>query len=77
MHVDTMSAGKAWTLFVLVSIFIYFKNWMQYGGRKRKVLNAKIIKNKKLSYNIWFLWLLPIVILSLTYMSFSSNLITF
>lgn len=67
MHVDTMSAPKAWTLFVLVMIFMYFKNWMQYGGRKRKVLNAKMIKNKKLSYNIWLLWFLPFVILGLTY----------
>jgi ABC-type nickel/cobalt efflux system permease component RcnA len=67
MHVATMSAGKAWTLFVLVSIFLYFKNWMHYGGRKRKVLNAKMLKNKKLSYNIWLLWFLPLVILGLTY----------
>ena len=73
MHVDTMSATKAWTLFALVAIFIYFKNWMQYGGRKRKVLNAKIIKNKKLSYNIWFLWLLPIAILGLTYVLFQAT----
>ena len=67
MHVDTMSAPKAWTIFVLVIMFMYFKNWMQYGGRKRKVLNAKMLKNKKLSYNIWLLWLLPLVVLGLTY----------
>lgn len=73
MHVDTMSASKAWALFVLVTIFIYFKNWMQYGGRKRKVLNAKIIKNKKISYNIWLLWLLPIAILGLTYILFQAT----
>jgi len=66
MHMDTMSSGKAWTIFVLVVIFIYFKNWMYYGGRKRKVLNAKMIKNKKLTYNIWFLSFLPIIILALT-----------
>ncbi|WP_405294072.1 hypothetical protein [Algibacter sp. Ld11] len=63
---DTMSSGKAWTIFILVVIFIYFKNWMYYGGRKRKVLNAKMIKNKKLTYNIWFLGFLPIIILALT-----------
>lgn len=72
MHVATMSADKAWTLFILVSIFLYFKNWMQYGGRKRKVLNAKILKKKKLSYNIWLLWLLPIVIFGLTYVLFQA-----
>ncbi|WP_298556627.1 hypothetical protein [uncultured Algibacter sp.] len=73
MHVTTMSASKAWTLFVLVTIFIYFKNWMQYGGRKRKVLNAKMLKKKKLSYNIWLLWLLPIVILGLTYVLYQAT----
>ena len=72
MHMDTMSASKAWTLFVLVAIFIYFKNWMQYGGRKRKVLNAKMIRNKKLTYNIWLLWLLPVAILALTYILFQA-----
>ena len=66
MHMDTMSADKAWTLFVLVVIFIFFKNWMYYGGRKRKVLNAKMVKNKKLTYNIYMLWFLPVVILALT-----------
>lgn len=72
MHMDTMSASKAWTLFVLAMIFIYFKNWMQYGGRKRKILNAKMIKNKKLTYNIWLLWLLPIAILGLTFVLFQA-----
>lgn len=67
MNVVTMSAEKAWTLFVLVIIFIYFKNWMQYGGRKRKVLNAKVLKSKNLTYSIWLLWLLPIAILGLGY----------
>ena len=72
MHMDTMSASKAWTLFFLAIIFIYFKNWMQYGGRKRKVLNAKMLKNKKLTYNIWLLWLLPIAILGLTFVLFQA-----
>lgn len=67
MNVATMSAPKAWTLFVLAILFLYFKNWMQYGGKKRKVRNAKTLKNKKLGYNILWLWLLPIVILGLAY----------
>ncbi|MGB5417473.1 hypothetical protein [Algibacter sp.] len=72
MHVVTMDAPKAWTLFVLVAIFLYFKNWMQYGGRKRKVLNAKMLKKKKLSYNIWLLWLLPVAVLGLTYILYQA-----
>lgn len=69
---DTMSSDKAWTLFILVVAFFYFKNWMQYGGRKQKVLNAKMLKKKKLSYNIWLLWFFPIAILGLTYVLFQA-----
>jgi hypothetical protein len=72
MHMDTMSSDKAWTLFVLIVIFIYFKNWMQYGGRRRKVLNAKMLKNKKITHNIWLLWLLPIAVLGLTFVLFQA-----
>ena len=72
VNVNTMSAPKAWTLFALVIIFLYFKNWMQYGGRKRKVLNAKMLKKKKVSHNIWLLWLLPIAILGLTYILYQA-----
>ena len=60
MHMDTMSQEKAWTLFALASIVIFFKNWIQYGGRKRKVLNAKMLKKKASHFNIYLLWLLPI-----------------
>ncbi len=73
MHVQTMSSVKAWTLFGLVVIFLYFKNWIQYSGKKRKVLNAKVLKNRKLHYNIWLLWLLPVVILGLTYVLYQAT----
>lgn len=72
MHVSTMSSSKAWTLFVLTTIFIYFKNWMQYGGTKLKVRNAKRLKNKSLTYNIYALWVLPLIILGLTYVLFQA-----
>ena len=60
MKVDTMSSLKAWTLFIMVSFFIYFKNWMMYSGKKRRVLNAKQTKRKSQQHNIWVLWLIPI-----------------
>ncbi len=60
MRVETMSSTKAWTLFFIASIIIYFKNWMSYSGKKRKVLNAKQTKRKSLQYSIWVLWLLPL-----------------
>ncbi|GGZ84769.1 hypothetical protein [Algibacter mikhailovii] len=72
MHVETMSSTKAWTLFTLTVIILYFKNWMQYGGKKLKVRGAKMLKNKKLNYNIWMLWLLPFIILALTYILFQA-----
>lgn len=59
MNVDTMSSTKAWTLFGIAIVVIYFKNWMSYSGRKRRVLNAKSTKKKAQNYNVWTLWLLP------------------
>ena len=73
MHVNTMSSSKAWTLFVLLSIIVFFKNWMQYSGKKRNLLNAKMLKKRKQTYNIWILWLLPIVVLGLTYILFQAT----
>ncbi len=60
MHVDTLTSGNAWTLFIVISIFIYFKNWISYNGRNRMIINAKLSKKKKLEYNIILLWFLPI-----------------
>ena len=60
MNMDTMSQDKAWALFIMFSIFIFFKNWMQYAGRKRKVLNAKMLKKKGANYSVFMLWLLPV-----------------
>lgn len=65
MHIDTFSASKGWTLFIMTSVFIYFRNWMVYSGRKRKVLNAKSNKNKQPMYSIWLLWLLLLGCVSL------------
>ena len=72
MHMQTMSASKTWTLFVLITIFLYFKNWIQYGGVKRKVLNAKLLKNKKLTYSMTWLWLLPVIVLVFCFILFQA-----
>ena len=74
MNMVTMSASKAWTLFVLITVFIYFKNWMQYTGKRRMMINAKMNKKKsKSTYNIYLLWGLPIAILGLTYVVFQAS----
>ncbi|TNJ45360.1 hypothetical protein FGF67_06520 [Tamlana fucoidanivorans] len=72
MHVETMSSSKAWTLYVIAVVFIYFKNWMQYGGRKRKVRNANILKNKRLNYSIWLIWFVPFSLLALSYILYQA-----
>jgi hypothetical protein len=57
MNTTAMSADKAWMLFIIASIIIYFRNWITYSGKKRKVLNAN--QSKLEAYNIWLLWLIP------------------
>ena len=61
MNTSTISSGKAWFIFVMACVFIYFKNWIQYSGKKRSVINAKRhSKNQPETYNIWTLWSLLI-----------------
>ncbi|MFI1744958.1 hypothetical protein [Thalassobellus sediminis] len=67
MHVSTMSQEKAWIIFVLVSGFVCFKNWLVYTGKRRMMINAKMNKKKSSTYNIWLLFLLPILVLGLAY----------
>ena len=63
MHVTTMSATKAWILYALACLLLYFINWIQYSGKKRKIMNAN--QKKKSNYGIWTLWLIPSVALFL------------
>jgi hypothetical protein len=72
MHVDAMAKDNARILFVLISGFLFFKNWMQYTGKRRMMLNAKMIKKNKTLYNIWLLWFLPVAVLGLTYVLFQA-----
>lgn len=61
MHFETMSSDKAWILFVLTSIGIYFKNWIKYNGKTRKIMNAKFNKKRAPKYNIILLIALPFI----------------
>lgn len=72
MNMVTMSSTKAWTLFVLMAVFIYFKNWMQYTGKKRMMINAKMNKKKTQHHNLWLLWFLPVAALGLAYVIFQA-----
>jgi len=60
MHVDTMTSTKAWLLFVISIVILYFKNWMQYTGRNRQVLNAKLTKHKLATHSLMFIIAFPL-----------------
>ena len=64
MHVATMTVSKAWILFIIASLALYFTNWIQYSGKKRKILNAN--QKKKTNYSIITLWLIPAAAIFLT-----------
>lgn len=65
LHVDSLSSGKAWFLFVILSVGIYYKNWMGYSGQTRKILNAKFNKIKKPQYNMTLLFALPFIAIAM------------
>ena len=65
MNLVTLSASSAWSLFGVIAVVLYFKNWIQYSGRKRRVLNAKQSSSKPFKRNIFVLWLLPIASLAI------------
>jgi len=66
MNVRFMSSEKAWILFIIAAIIICFKNWIQYSGKKRKVMNAKMTNSRSQSYSVWLLWALPIACIGLS-----------
>ena len=66
MKVVVMSSANTWILFVLTAVFIHFKNWVNYSGRKRRVLNAKLSNKKDLGYSSFILIVLPVAIIGLS-----------
>jgi len=65
MKVVVMSGSNAWLLFIMTAVFIHFKNWVSYSGRKRRVLNAKLSNKKGLEYSLFMLIVLPVGIIGL------------
>ena len=65
MKVVVMSSSNTWIVFVLTAVFIHFKNWVNYSGRKRRVLNAKLSNKKGLEYSLFILIVLPVGIIGL------------
>ena len=44
MKLTFLTPSNAWLLFVGISLFIVFKNWMGYNGKKRSILFSKASK---------------------------------
>lgn len=66
MNSINFSSESAWTLYLVLCIVIIFRNWIQYTGKKRKVLNAKLNSKKTTDlYNINLLWFLLAVSIAL------------
>ena len=42
MKVIIMNGTNGWLLFIILALFIHFKNWLSYSGRKRRIINAKL-----------------------------------
>lgn len=66
MNVRFMNSEEAWILFSIAALIISFKNWIQYSGKKRKVMNAKMTNSRSQSYSVWLLWSLPLVCIGLS-----------
>ena len=60
-----ISSEKAWLMFVVISIFLLFKNWMKYNAKMRSTLNAKYNSKKHTKFQPWVLIGLPFVCLAL------------
>ena len=44
MKMNFLTTSDAWLLLVGITIFILFKNWMGYNGKKRSILLSKASK---------------------------------
>ena len=66
MKVIIMNGTNGWLLFIILSLFIHFKNWLSYSGRKRRILNAKLSNKKDLEYSLFVLISLPLGLLGLS-----------
>lgn len=66
MKVIIMNGTNGWLLFIILALFIHFKNWLSYSGRKRRILNAKLSIKKDLEFSLFVLISLPLGLLGLS-----------
>lgn len=68
-----VSSEKAWIVFVLISLFLIFKNWMKYNGKMRSTLKAKYNSKKQTTFHNWVLISLPFVCVGLGLLILQAN----
>ncbi len=60
MNSNFLSEEKFLILFIIAAIFIFFTNWIQYSGKKRKVKNSKVHQTKEKAFSVYGLILFPV-----------------
>ena len=60
-----VGSEKAWIVFLLISLFLMFKNWMKYNGKMRSTLSAKYNTTKHANFNNAVLITLPLICIGL------------
>ena len=69
MNMITMDSSKVRIFIIIGIVFIGFKNWMRYNGKRRNVLNAT---TKKTRVKPILLLILPIVFLVLIFLFYQA-----
>ena len=67
MNIQTLDRDKVVILLILGTLFICFKNWMRYNGKRRNVLSASSRKNKIKGLLLWLAPLLSLLLSVLFY----------
>lgn len=67
MKITAFSDINAYVLLAIVTIIMWFKNWIQYSGRKLTIRKAKKNNSKSVERSIYVLWLVPIALLGLSF----------
>ena len=69
MRLGNMSQTKAITITILVALFVCFKNWMRYNGKRRNVLSAK---SRRIKLKLWQIIAFPLICLLLAFIFFQA-----
>lgn len=60
MNSDFLSGNKAWIIFIIITLFLFFKNWIQYSGKQRVVKNSKVNRTQAKKFSVWGIILFPV-----------------